>query len=59
MVGDALFAGSIGGVHHGYTATLDSIRREILSLPDDTILFPGHGPLTTVAQEKANNPFFA
>ena len=59
MVGDALFAGSIGGVHHGYTATLDSIRREILSLPGDTILFPGHGPLTTVAQEKSNNPFFA
>jgi glyoxylase-like metal-dependent hydrolase (beta-lactamase superfamily II) len=31
---------------------------EILSLPDPTILCPGHGPLTTVAQEKAHNPFF-
>jgi hydroxyacylglutathione hydrolase len=59
IVGDALFAGSIGGVHNGYPATLESIRREILSLPGDTIIFPGHGPLTTVTQEKANNPFFA
>ena len=59
IVGDALFAGSIGGVRGDYAATLDNIRREILSLHDDTILCPGHGPLTTVAQEKANNPFFA
>lgn len=59
MVGDALFAGSIGGVHHGYTSTLESIRREILSLPGDTLLFPGHGPPTTVTQEIAHNPFFA
>ncbi len=59
IVGDALFAGSIGGVHDGYAATLENIRREILGLPDDTILCPGHGPLTTVAFEKAGNPFFA
>ena len=59
VVGDALFAGSIGGVHDGYAATLENIRREILGLPDDTILCPGHGPLTTVAFEKAGNPFFA
>lgn len=59
IVGDAIFAGSIGGVHNGYADTLDNIRREILSLPGDTIICPGHGPLTTVAQEKANNPFFA
>lgn len=59
IVGDALFAGSIGGVHDGYAATLENIRREILGLPDDTILCPGHGPLTTVAAEKAGNPFFA
>ncbi len=59
IVGDALFAGSIGGVHGDYGNTLESIRREILGLPDDTILCPGHGPLTTVAFEKAGNPFFA
>lgn len=59
IVGDALFAGSIGGVRGGdYRAALDTIRREIFSLPDDTIVCPGHGPMTTVAQEKANNPFF-
>ena len=59
VVGDALFAGSIGGVQDGYAATLENIRREILSLPANAIICPGHGPLTTVAQEKANNPFFA
>jgi hydroxyacylglutathione hydrolase len=59
IVGDALFAGSIGGVHGDYGNTLEGIRREILGLPDDTILCPGHGPLTTVAFEKAGNPFFA
>jgi len=59
IVGDALFAGSIGGVRGDYNDTLSNIRREILSLSDHTILCPGHGPLTTVAGEKANNPFFA
>ena len=58
VVGDALFAGSIGGVHDDYNQTLATIRREILGLRDDTILCPGHGPLSTVALEKANNPFF-
>ncbi len=59
IVGDALFAGSIGGVHDGYAATLESIRREILGLSEDTVLCPGHGPLTTVGLEKSCNPFFA
>jgi len=59
VVGDALFAGSIGGVHDDYNQTLATIRHEILGLRDDTILCPGHGPLTTVALEKASNPFFA
>jgi glyoxylase-like metal-dependent hydrolase (beta-lactamase superfamily II) len=59
IVGDALFAGSVGGVREDYDATLATIRREILSLPDNTILCPGHGPLTTVGLEKAGNPFFA
>jgi glyoxylase-like metal-dependent hydrolase (beta-lactamase superfamily II) len=59
VVGDALFAGSIGGVHDDYNQTLATIRREILGLREDAILCPGHGPLTTVASEKANNPFFA
>jgi len=59
IVGDALFAGSVGGVRLDYGEALATIRREILSLPDETILCPGHGPLTTVACEKTGNPFFA
>lgn len=59
MVGDAIFAGSIGTVRDDYQGALAQIRREILGLSDHTILCPGHGPLTTVAEEKAHNPFFA
>lgn len=59
IVGDALFAGSIGGVRQDYPEALATIRREILGLDDRTTLCPGHGPLTTVALEKNNNPFFA
>ncbi len=59
IVGDALFAGSIGGIRQNYPDALATIRREILGLDDSTILCPGHGPLTTVALEKINNPFFA
>ena len=58
IVGDAIFAGSVGGIRQNYHESLESIRREILSLPDETVLCPGHGPLTSVAQEKSNNPFF-
>lgn len=59
IVGDALFAGSVGGIRSDYDTALATIRREILSLPEDTILCPGHGPLTAVGLEKAGNPFFA
>jgi len=59
IVGDALFAGSVGGIRRDYPEALSTIRREILSLPGGTILCPGHGPLTTVEYEKNNNPFFA
>ena len=59
MVGDAIFAGSIGKVRDDYQGALVNIRREILGLSDHTLLCPGHGPLTTVGQEKAHNPFFA
>jgi hydroxyacylglutathione hydrolase len=59
VVGDALFAGSVGGIRGGdYRGALDTIRREILSLPTTAILCPGHGPMTTVGQELENNPFF-
>lgn len=60
FVGDTLFAGSIGrpADHVVYQQMLLDIRKKVLALPDDTILLPGHGPLTTVSQEKAHNPFF-
>ena len=58
IVGDALFASSMGGGLVSYVDALSTNRRYILSLPENTILCPGHGPLTTVAEEKAHNPFF-
>lgn len=58
IVGDAIFAGSVGGIKSDYHAALRRIRDNILSTQDNTTIAPGHGPLTTVAQEKANNPFF-
>ena len=60
IVGDTIFAGSIGrtDLPGGDLPTLEkAIREQIYTLPDDTILLPGHGPETTVAQEKATNPF--
>ncbi|MDR1305153.1 MAG: MBL fold metallo-hydrolase [Verrucomicrobiales bacterium] len=58
VVGDALFAGSMGGGLVNYREALTMNRRNIYSLPDDTLLCPGHGPLTTVALEKQHNPFY-
>lgn len=59
VVGDAVFAGSMGGGGVSYADALRTNREEILSLPDATVLCPGHGPLTTVGEEKRHNPFFA
>lgn len=59
--GDLVFFGSVGrtDLPGGSERTLlDSIRRHILTLPDETVLYPGHGPETTVGQEKRQNPFF-
>src|SRR5204863_4816822 len=52
VVGDAIFAGSMGGGMVSYQDALRNNREQILTLPDDTILGPGHGPLTTVGEEK-------
>jgi glyoxylase-like metal-dependent hydrolase (beta-lactamase superfamily II) len=60
IVGDALFAGSIGrtDLPGGDAATLlTSIRDQLLTLPDATIVYPGHGPATTIGQERRGNPF--
>jgi glyoxylase-like metal-dependent hydrolase (beta-lactamase superfamily II) len=60
LVGDALFNGSIGrtDLPGGSMEILaDSIRRQIYTLPEETIIYPGHGPETTVGEEKTNNPY--
>jgi hydroxyacylglutathione hydrolase len=58
IVGDALFAGSIGRGNQSWDLARQAVRNQIFSLPPDTLICPGHGPLTTVAEEKAHNPFF-
>jgi hydroxyacylglutathione hydrolase len=58
--GDLIFAGSIGRTDFpggDYPTIVDSLERAILTLPDPTRLYPGHGPATTVAIEKQYNPF--
>ncbi len=58
IVGDALFAASIGRGNQSWDLARQKVREQILTLPPETLLCPGHGPLTTVAEEKAHNPFF-
>lgn len=58
FTGDTLFAGSIGKPNYNYQLLLKNIKQKIFSLPDDVIIAPGHGPLTTVKFEQHNNPFF-
>lgn len=58
IVGDALFAGSIGRGMQSWELARQKVREQILTLPPETLLCPGHGPLTTVAEEKDHNPFF-
>jgi hydroxyacylglutathione hydrolase len=58
VVGDALFAGSMGGGRVSWMQALATNRSEILTLEDETQICPGHGPMTTVGQEKAHNVFF-
>jgi len=60
LAGDALFKGSIGRTDlpgSDHATLLESIRRELLALPGGTVVFPGHGPETTVLAEARSNPF--
>jgi len=62
FVGDLIFAGSIGRTDlpgGSHADLLRAVREKIFTLPDETILFPGHGPATTVGEERRTNPFFA
>ena len=58
MAGDAIFAGSIGHGNQSWDLARQKVREQIFTLPGETLICPGHGPLTTVAEEKAHNPFF-
>ncbi len=58
IVGDTIFAGSMGNGNGKWDLARQKIREQILSLPPETLICPGHGPLTTVAEEKEHNPFF-
>ncbi|MFT7028792.1 MAG: glyoxylase-like metal-dependent hydrolase (beta-lactamase superfamily II) [Marinoscillum sp.] len=58
--GDVLFKGSIGrtdlpGGNH--QQLLDNIKNKVYILPNDTVVYPGHGPETTIGEEKRTNPF--
>jgi len=59
IVGDSLFAGSMGGGNVSYQDAVQNNLEKILTLPNETIICPGHGPMTTVGEEKQHNPFFA
>lgn len=58
IVGDAIFAGSIGRAFQSWDLAKKKIREQIFTLPPGTLIGPGHGPLTTVGEEQAHNPFF-
>lgn len=59
IVGDSIFSASMGGSLEHYADQLRNNREKILTLPRNTVIAPGHGPLTTLALEKQHNPFFA
>lgn len=61
FVGDVLFAGSIGRTDFpggSYNQLIQSVREKIFTLPGETVVYPGHGPETTVERERRTNPFF-
>ena len=58
IVGDSLFAGSMGGGSVSYKDAVQNNLEKVLTLPDEAIICPGHGPMTSVGEEKKHNPFF-
>ena len=60
IAGDTLFAGSIGRTDlpgGSFEKIISSLHEKVLALPDETIVVPGHGPLTTIGEERESNPF--
>lgn len=58
FIGDTIFSGSMGRGNQSWEIARQKVREQILSLPPETLLCPGHGPMTTVAEEREHNPFF-
>ena len=58
VVGDALFAGSMGGGMISFPDALRNNREKLMTLPENTLVCPGHGPVSTIGEEKKANPFF-
>ena len=59
LTGDSLFAGSIGRSAGDGDELVRSLGAKVMTMPDDTVVLPGHGPATTIGQERAGNPFLA
>jgi glyoxylase-like metal-dependent hydrolase (beta-lactamase superfamily II) len=59
VVGDALFAASMGGGMISYADALRTNKEQLFTLPKETLICPGHGPLTSIGWELGHNPFFA
>jgi glyoxylase-like metal-dependent hydrolase (beta-lactamase superfamily II) len=60
IAGDTLFAGSIGRTDlpgGSFDKIIRSLHEKVLALPDDTVVVPGHGPLTSIGEERESNPF--
>lgn len=60
IAGDTLFAGSIGRTDlpgGSFEKIISSLHDKLLALPDETVVVPGHGPLTTIGEERESNPF--
>jgi len=60
IAGDTLFAGSIGRTDlpgGSFEKIIDSLQEKVLALPDETVVVPGHGPLTSIGEERESNPF--
>jgi glyoxylase-like metal-dependent hydrolase (beta-lactamase superfamily II) len=60
IAGDTLFAGSIGRTDlpgGSYKKIMESLHGPVLALPDETVVVPGHGPLTSIGEERESNPF--